>query len=78
VCILGRLRIELKQAVPIFVKLVEDVFSEKKKISMSEAASFKASKLVAALKKIVRDATGNENERMLDTRPNAEECKTYA
>jgi hypothetical protein len=74
---LGRLRIELKQTIPIFAKLVNDVFSDRKLISTGDAASFKATKLEAALKKIVRDATGDENTRLMDTLSDADDCKTY-
>jgi hypothetical protein len=50
---------------------------KKKKIRTSEAASFKASKLVTALKQIGRDATSDENEHMMDMQLDADECKTY-
>jgi hypothetical protein len=74
---LGRLRIQLPDCIPMFAELVSDVFSEKKLISTNEAASFKATKLEAALKKSVRDATGDENALLMDTLPDSEDCKTY-
>jgi hypothetical protein len=76
VCMLGRLGIPLKQAIECYQKLAE-VFSDRKLIGTSESNTFKTTKLKEVLKKIVRDATGNENTRMIDTREDADKCRTY-
>jgi hypothetical protein len=73
---LGRLRIQPKQAIPIYEKLLQDVFTDTNITNLSGSDAFKASKLEAELKKIVRDATGDENARMVDTQLDAEGCKT--
>jgi hypothetical protein len=70
----GRLGIPTNKATTNFATLANDVFSDKKIIG---PGVFKASKLEKALKDIVREATGNEDERMMDHRPNAGKCKTY-
>jgi hypothetical protein len=76
VCMLGRLRIPLKQAIECYQKLTE-VFSERKLIGTSGSNAFKTTKLKKVLKKIVLDTTGNENSRMIDTRDDADKCRTY-
>jgi hypothetical protein len=72
-CMIGRLRIPLKQAVKCYLKLAE-VFSDRKLIGTSE---FKTTKLKDVLKSVVRNSTGDENAQMLDTQPDADKCKTY-
>jgi hypothetical protein len=74
---IGRLRIQLKESISIFAKMLQVIFSDKKMSVTTGSGAFKASKLEAALKKIVLDATGNENERMMDNQPDGDECKTY-
>ncbi|KAG9109510.1 hypothetical protein FRC07_008292 [Ceratobasidium sp. 392] len=64
-CMLGLLRIDIDQAITAYSGLVESVFSDKKVISTSGSGMFKASILEEQLKKIVRDATGDENARMM-------------
>ncbi|KAG9100997.1 hypothetical protein FS749_011080 [Ceratobasidium sp. UAMH 11750] len=71
-CMLGRLRMPLDQVISCYQKLAE-VFSDQKLLGTS---AFKMSKLRAALKSIVHDATGDENARMLDTSPDADKCRT--
>lgn len=63
-CMLGRLALSMDQAIAAYVKLVEKVFSDKKVIGTSGPSEYKGSKLREALKSMVRDVTGNENERM--------------
>jgi hypothetical protein len=72
----GRLSIPLKQAIKCYQKLAE-VFSERKLIGTGGTGAFKVTKLKEALKEIVRDATGDENTRMIDTRENTDKCRTY-
>jgi patatin-like phospholipase/acyl hydrolase len=76
VCMVGRLRIPLKQAIKCYQTLAE-VFADKKLISTSGPSMFKTSKLKDVVQKIVRDATGDENSPMVDERPDADRCKTY-
>jgi hypothetical protein len=70
----GRLGIPTKKATTSFANLANDVFSDKKIIG---PCMFKASKLETALKDIIREATGNEDEPMMDKRPGGRRCKTY-
>jgi hypothetical protein len=70
----GRLGIPTKKATTEFASLAKDVFSDKKIVG---PGTFKASKLEKALKDIVREATGDEDEPMMNKRPNAGKCKTY-
>jgi chromatin remodeling complex protein RSC6 len=69
---IGRLYIPLDQAIRCYLTLAE-VFGERKLFGTSP---FKMTKLEEILKKIVRDATGDENTQMLDTRPDADKCRT--
>jgi hypothetical protein len=73
---LGRLRIPLNQAIDHFMKLAEDVFADKKHFNSSGSSTFKSTKMQQALKDIIRETTGNENEPMLDRRPDSGKCKT--
>lgn len=73
---LGRLRIPLDRAIEHFARLGTDVFSERKYLSSSGSGAFKSTKMQQALKSIIREATGSEDERMLDHRSDADKCKT--
>jgi hypothetical protein len=73
-CMLGRLRIPRKQAIECYLKLRE-VFSDKKLLGTSGSA-FKASKLKEVLKRIVWEAAGDENARLMGTEPGEDKCKT--
>lgn len=72
---IGRLCIPLKQAVKMYVKLGE-VFSDKKILRTSGPAAFKTTKLKDMLKEIIKDATGNGDEMMLDRKGDVPRCKT--
>jgi hypothetical protein len=74
-CIVGRLRIPLDQAIKCYQKLAE-VFSERKLIGTGGSGAFKTTKLKEVLKKIVWEATGDENTRMIDNREDADKCRT--
>ncbi|KAG8776045.1 hypothetical protein FRC12_001120 [Ceratobasidium sp. 428] len=74
-CMLILLGLDIDQAIAAYSKLVDSVFSEKKSISISGSGTFKASKFEKELKKIVREATGDEDALMMGTRHNKEECK---
>lgn len=75
-CVLGRLGISIDQAISAHMKLVEEVSSNKKLVSTSGASEHKGTKLREALKVMVRDATGNQDERMKEEQPNKNGCKT--
>lgn len=70
---LGRLRIPLDLTIKQFAKLATDVFSDKK---YHGSSAFKSTKMQQAIKNIIRDATGNENEGMMEQRPETQRCKT--
>ncbi|KAG9097414.1 hypothetical protein FRC06_007578 [Ceratobasidium sp. 370] len=72
-CMLGRLRMPIEVAIDLYQRISE-VFSGSKHIGTT---AFSTIKLIAALKDIVRQATGDEDTRMVDTQPDAEECRTY-
>jgi hypothetical protein len=72
---LGRLGIPLKQAIEYYPKLAE-VFSHRKLVRTSGPSVFKLTKLEEVLKRIIHEATGDENARMLDPRPDGVKCKT--
>ncbi|KAG8678835.1 hypothetical protein FRC08_017442 [Ceratobasidium sp. 394] len=68
----GRLGIPVKDAIKSYIKLSE-VFSDRKIIGTT---TFKTSKLQEILKEIVRDATGNENTRMMDLSAGGSKSRT--
>ncbi|KAG8722600.1 hypothetical protein FRC09_005999 [Ceratobasidium sp. 395] len=76
-CMLVLLGLDIDQAIAAYSKLVESVFSENKLVSMSGSGTFKASKLEEELKKMVQEATGDENTMMMETQHNEDDCKVY-
>ncbi|KAG8721594.1 hypothetical protein FRC09_007667 [Ceratobasidium sp. 395] len=74
-CMLALLGLDIDRAIVTYSKLVESVFSEKKAISMSGSGAFKASKLEEELKRMVQEATGDENTLMMETQHNEQDCK---
>ena len=71
---LGRLGMSVEQAVRCYGTFAGTVFSDVKQPGGD--GSFKASKLEMAIKEIVKEQTGQENERMMGTLPNDKGCKT--
>ncbi|KAG8721592.1 hypothetical protein FRC09_007665 [Ceratobasidium sp. 395] len=63
------------QAIAAYSKLVESVFSEKKILSTSGSETFKAGKLEEELKRMVREATGDEDTLMMGTQHGENDCK---
>jgi hypothetical protein len=53
---LGRLRIQLEQSIPVFAKLVNEMFSKKKLIS-TRHRSVQGEQARSSTEKIARDAT---------------------
>ncbi|KAG8710776.1 hypothetical protein FRC09_020940, partial [Ceratobasidium sp. 395] len=74
-CMLVLLGLDVDQAILVYSKLVESVFSKKKAVSMSGSGTFKADKLEEELKKLVRDATGDEDTHMMRIQHDEDECK---
>ncbi|KAJ1304319.1 hypothetical protein OPQ81_005479 [Rhizoctonia solani] len=74
-CMLGKLRMPIDKAIEEYVKLMKDVFSEKK-LSPSGSITHKTNKLRQALGLMIREATGNEEEMMLGAQGDDEKCKT--
>ncbi|CUA75392.1 Nephrocystin-3 [Homo sapiens] [Rhizoctonia solani] len=62
-CMVGRLRIPIDKAVEAYARMMESIFSEKK---ISGPTMYKSTKLQEALKTVIRDAVGNEDERMIE------------
>ncbi|QRV95747.1 kinesin light chain [Ceratobasidium sp. AG-Ba] len=71
-CMVGRLGIPIRQAIDCYVTLAE-VFLEQKWMGSTR---YKTTKLQNAFKKIVKDITGDENTRLMDTSAGGEACKT--
>ncbi|EUC58304.1 calcium-independent phospholipase A2-gamma, putative, partial [Rhizoctonia solani AG-3 Rhs1AP] len=71
-CMLGRLRMPVDKAIAEYAKLVKVVFKDKK---ISGPAMYKGTKLQEALNTMIREATGDEGERMVDDQKGTE-CKT--
>ncbi|CUA77727.1 Nephrocystin-3 [Danio rerio] [Rhizoctonia solani] len=67
-CMLGRLRMPIDKAISEYAKLVKDVFQDTK---LSGTTMYKATKLQDALKRLVREVTGNERELMNERQEHA-------
>ncbi|KAG8707716.1 hypothetical protein FRC09_001653 [Ceratobasidium sp. 395] len=65
------------QAISAYSRLLDSVFSEKKTFGMSGSGAFKASKLEEELKKMVREATGDEDTLMMRAQHDEYDCKVY-
>ncbi|KAG8699887.1 hypothetical protein FRC08_005055, partial [Ceratobasidium sp. 394] len=70
----GRLRVPVEQAIHYYQRLAE-VFSKKRPIA-GDLGGFRMKKLQEIMKGIVREVTGDENTKMIDTRPDANKCRT--
>lgn len=66
----------IDQTITAYTKLMEKVFSDKKVIGTSGPSEYKGTTLRAALKSIVRDTIGNEDEKMKKDQEQENECKT--
>ncbi|CAE6403507.1 unnamed protein product [Rhizoctonia solani] len=71
-CMLGRLRMPIEKAIPGYAKLSKEVFQDTK---LGGTTMYKATKLQDALKRMIREATGNEEE-MMNEREEHDGCKT--
>ncbi|KAG8699441.1 hypothetical protein FRC09_006624, partial [Ceratobasidium sp. 395] len=74
-CMLILLELDIDQAISAYSRLVDSVFSDKKMISTSGSGAFKSSKLEEELKKMIREAMGDENALMMKTQHDEDDCK---
>lgn len=66
----------MEQTIAAYVNLVEKVFSDRKVFGTSGSSKYKGTTLREALKSMVQDATGNEEERMRRGHSKINGCKT--
>ena len=71
---LGRLGMSVEQAIRCYGTIARTLFSDVKQTARD--GSMKAGKLERAIKKIVKEQTGEENEHMIGMPPHAKGCKT--
>ncbi|CAE6386611.1 unnamed protein product [Rhizoctonia solani] len=71
-CMLGRLRISIDKVIEEYAKMMESIFSEKK---LSGPTMYKGTKLHESLRTMIRDATENEGEMMIEDETK-QRCKT--
>jgi uncharacterized protein YqfB (UPF0267 family) len=64
----------LGQAITSYNRLMSDVFSDRRSITIGGAAAFKATTLERGLKDIVREVTKDEGEVLLESVPGATRC----
>jgi hypothetical protein len=72
---LGRLRMPLKKATDEYGKLMKNVFADDNSSPTSMSSADKSTNLEKALRSMIRDATGNEDEKMTE-RGERVGCKT--
>ncbi|QRW09803.1 kinesin light chain [Ceratobasidium sp. AG-Ba] len=72
---IGLLGMDIDAAIAAYSRLIEHVFSDKKMLTTSGSGTYKASRLEEELKKIVRDATGDENTRMMESVGDTNKCQ---
>ncbi|CAE6402265.1 unnamed protein product [Rhizoctonia solani] len=73
-CMLGRLELCVDRAIEIYAKLSTDIFSDKKWFTSAGSGLFKSSKLKESIMRIVEEATGDKDTRMIGN----SSCKTLA
>jgi hypothetical protein len=71
---LGRLKMSISEAVTSYNRLMSEVSSDRKALTMGGSEAFKATTLERGLKEIVRGATGDEGERMMERLPESIKC----
>ena len=71
--LLGRLGMSVEKAIMCYGTLARPVFANVKQLGGD--GRFKASKLEKVIKDIIKEQTGQENERMMGTQPR-KGCKT--
>ncbi|CAE6418092.1 unnamed protein product [Rhizoctonia solani] len=71
---LGRLRMNIDDVISTYIKLMSNVFSGKKFLANGPAA-YSTTKLEQELKEIVRKATGDEDERMMEENSGEFKCR---
>jgi hypothetical protein len=64
------------QAVTDYVKLVKQVFSDKKVFGTSGSSMYKTKNLREGLRSMIRSSTGNEDEKLMEKEAKASGCKT--
>lgn len=72
---LGRLKLSMDDAIAAYVYLVSEVFRDKKLLVHGGSGAFRATKLEQGLKEIVKKATGDAEERMMEENPSETKCK---
>lgn len=63
-------------AIEQYVELIKQVFSGKKLFWAVRSSAYKAKNLQEALKLLVRNATGNEDEKMKENKFDTNGCRT--
>lgn len=71
---LGRLRMSVDSAIRAYAKLSKSVFS---KVKRNGDGKYRATKLEAAVKEIVRQYTGDAETRIMEYREGADLCRMY-
>ncbi|KAG8717983.1 hypothetical protein FRC09_013341 [Ceratobasidium sp. 395] len=74
-CMLVLLELNVDQAIAAYLKLVKAVFLGKKLLSTSGSGTFKAGVLEEELKKMVREAKGNEDTLIMGEQRDEDDCK---
>lgn len=65
----------ISSAISTYIRVTSNVFSDPKFGLIGGSGAFKASVLEEELKRIVRDATGNGDEKLLENKPDDVPCK---
>jgi hypothetical protein len=74
---LGRLRMSVDEAIKCYGAISQEVFSNPNFVSIGRGSKFSAAKLERAIKRVVQEKTGKEDELLINTQPEGRECKTY-
>jgi hypothetical protein len=71
---LGRLKMSMSQTIISYNRVMSEVFSDRKTITKGGSGAFKATTLERGIKNIVREATNNENEMLLEPGAEVSRC----
>lgn len=72
---LGRLQMRLDDVIREYGHLMSNTLSDKKLLTLGGSGTFKATKFEEGLKNIVRTATGDAEEMMMEESPREARCK---
>ena len=73
---LGRLRMSVNEAIQCYGTISQEVFSQPNFMPIGGGSKFSAARLERAIKRVVQERTGTEDELLINGQSEGRECKT--